>query len=86
MPTALASMTSKYLRELSMRAFNDYWCGRVQNLAPTAGYPRDARRFMNDIQTVQAKLGIAKALMSARPLTNLAALAAGIVAQPKERG
>lgn len=63
LPTALASMASKYLRELSMRAFNEFWCGRVQNLAPTAGYPRDARRFMNDIQQVRAELGIAEALM-----------------------
>ena len=38
-------MTSKYLRELAMRAFNDFWCGRVPDLAPTAGYPGDARRF-----------------------------------------
>ena len=45
MPAALASMTSKYLRELAMRAFNEFWCGRVHDLAPTAGYPRDARRF-----------------------------------------
>ncbi len=68
LPTALASMTSKYLREVSMRAFNDFWCGRVQNLAPTAGYPRDARRFMNDIERVQAELGIARARDVARPL------------------
>jgi hypothetical protein len=63
LPTALASMTSKYLRELAMRAFNDFWCGRVRGLAPTAGYPRDARRFMADIQGAQAELGIAKAVM-----------------------
>ncbi len=63
LPTALASMTSKYLRELAMRAFNDFWCGRVRDLAPTAGYPRDARRFMHAIQQAQAELGIAKAVM-----------------------
>jgi hypothetical protein len=63
LPTALASMTSKYLRELAMRAFNDFWCGRVRGLVPTAGYPRDARRFMAAIEGVQAELGIAKAVM-----------------------
>lgn len=63
LPTALASMASKYLRELAMRAFNDFWCGRVRGLTPTAGYPRDARRFMAAIEGVQAELGIAKTVM-----------------------
>ena len=45
LPVALASMTSKYLRELAMRALNDYWKGHVESLRPTAGYPVDARRF-----------------------------------------
>jgi ribonuclease HII len=58
LPTALASMTSKYLRELAMRAFNDFWCGRVTDLAPTAGYPGDARRFMNAIEAARSELGI----------------------------
>ena len=63
LPAALASMASKYLRELAMRAFNDFWCERVRDLAPTAGYPRDARRFMAAIQGVQDELGIANAVM-----------------------
>jgi hypothetical protein len=63
LPTALASMTSKYLRELAMRAFNDFWCGRVPDLAPTAGYPGDARRFMDAIQTARSELGIADAVL-----------------------
>jgi hypothetical protein len=46
-----------------MRAFNDYWCGRVRNLAPTAGYPRDARRFLAAIRGAQAELGIADAVL-----------------------
>src|SRR5262249_43780247 len=58
LPAALASMTSKYLRELSMRAFNDFWCTRVEDLAPTAGYPKDSRRFRAEIQQVQRDLGI----------------------------
>lgn len=63
MPTALASMTSKYLRELSMRAFNDFWCGRVRDLAPTAGYSRDARRFRDAIEPVRSQLGIAEGIL-----------------------
>jgi ribonuclease HII len=59
LPTALASMVSKYLRELAMSAFNRFWCARVPELRPTAGYPGDARRFKTQIAEVQAALGIA---------------------------
>jgi len=58
LPAALASMASKYLRELAMRAFNDYWRTRVPDLRPTAGYPSDARRFKDAIQHAQTQLGI----------------------------
>jgi ribonuclease HII len=58
LPTALASMTSKYLRELAMAAFNDYWCTLVPNLRRTAGYPVDARRFRRDIADYQIRLKI----------------------------
>jgi len=58
LPAALASMASKYLRELAMQAFNDYWCDRVPDLQPTAGYPEDAKRFKAAIAAVQRKLGI----------------------------
>ena len=50
LPTALASMTAKYQREISMRAFNRYWSVRQKNLKPTAGYPVDAKRFLHDIE------------------------------------
>ena len=33
LPAALASMASKYLRELAMQAFNDFWRRRVPGLA-----------------------------------------------------
>ena len=58
LPAALASMASKYLRELAMRALNDYWRGRVPGLQPTAGYPQDAKRFRLDIAETRAKLHI----------------------------
>jgi hypothetical protein len=58
LPTALASMASKYLRELAMRALNAFWGPRVPGLRPTAGYPQDARRFRDDIAATQRELGI----------------------------
>lgn len=58
LPTALASMASKYLRELAMRAFNDFWERRVPGLKSTAGYPGDAARFKADIAAAQQELGI----------------------------
>lgn len=57
-PVALASMTAKYLRELAMRAFNDYWCRHMPELRPTAGYAQDARRFRTQIASLQTALGI----------------------------
>ncbi len=58
LPTALASMTAKYLRELAMKAFNDFWCARVPDLRPTAGYYGDSRRFKEAIAEAQSKLKI----------------------------
>jgi ribonuclease HII len=58
LPTALASMASKYLREMAMRAFNEHWARHVPDLRPTAGYPGDARRFKSDIAAAQRELGI----------------------------
>jgi hypothetical protein len=49
LPVALASMASKYLRELSMLGINDFWRRRVPQLRPTAGYPTDAKRFRAEI-------------------------------------
>jgi hypothetical protein len=58
LPTALASMTAKYLRELAMRAFNEFWCARVPGLRPTAGYPMDSRRYKESIAAAQRELGM----------------------------
>ena len=58
LPTALASMTAKYLRELSMKAWNKYWCDQVKGLRPTAGYPADAKRFKREIEPLQNQLEI----------------------------
>lgn len=58
LPTALASMTAKYLRELAMRPFNAFWQRHIPGLRPTAGYAVDAKRFLADIRPVQERLGI----------------------------
>ena len=57
---ALASMVSKYIRELLMREFNRFWLSKVPGLKPTAGYPGDSRRFFQAIRPALTKLGIAK--------------------------
>lgn len=58
LPTALASMTAKYHRELAMRAFNDFWTTKLPTLRPTAGYPNDAMRFREEIASLQRELAI----------------------------
>jgi ribonuclease HII len=59
---ALASIVSKYLRELWMDAFNGFWAGRVAGLRPTSGYPLDAWRFRGEIEAEAARLGLAERL------------------------
>ncbi len=54
---ALASMASKYLRELHMQLFNQYWSEQQDGLRPTAGYPTDARRFLTETATLRRQLG-----------------------------
>ena len=58
LPVALASMTSKYIRELFMCLLNRFWAAHVPNLKPTAGYPQDARRFLADIHPCRVRLGV----------------------------
>jgi ribonuclease HII len=57
---ALASMISKYVRELLMREFNRFWLTHVPGLKPTAGYPLDAGRYFDAIRPALAKLSIAE--------------------------
>lgn len=47
-PVALASVYSKYQRELYMHVFNSYWSGQIAGLRPTAGYYSDALRWLAD--------------------------------------
>jgi ribonuclease HII len=55
---ALASMLSKYLREVLMREFNSFWQVHLPELKATAGYPGDAARFYAEIRPVALKLCI----------------------------
>ncbi|MFT7464965.1 MAG: hypothetical protein ACI9EF_003325 [Pseudohongiellaceae bacterium] len=48
-PVATASVAAKTLRELSMESFCRWFGERQTNLAPTAGYGTDGRRFLNEV-------------------------------------
>ena len=58
MAVALASMFSKYVRELFMHLENLYWLHFVPGLKPTAGYYTDALRFLSEIEDVRKKEAI----------------------------
>jgi ribonuclease HII len=63
LPIALASIFSKYIRELFMACFNRYWCGQVPGLRPTAGYYQDGQRFLADIEAVLTRQGLDRKLL-----------------------
>jgi hypothetical protein len=58
---ALASMASKYVRELCMAEFNRFWIEQVPGLRPTAGYPGDATRYWEAIRPAAEKMGLSPA-------------------------
>ena len=58
LPVALASMASKYLRELLMARFNAYWGATLPGVRPTAGYFRDGRRFWAQVEPELPRLGL----------------------------
>ncbi len=60
---ALASMVSKYVREVLMGEFNRFWQQQVPDLKPTAGYPGDSRRFYEAIRPAAERLGIAESAL-----------------------
>jgi len=51
LPVSLASMVSKYLRELLVYNINRYFTGFGADLKPTAGYWKDGLRFIQDVKT-----------------------------------
>ncbi len=60
---ALASMVSKYVREVLMGEFNRFWGERVPGLRPTAGYPGDAKRYYEAIRPAAEALGFPEAAL-----------------------
>ncbi|MDA1263795.1 MAG: hypothetical protein O2816_01800 [Planctomycetota bacterium] len=52
---ALASCLAKYLRELSMEAFNAYFGELQPGLRPTAGYTTDGRRWLAEAAPALAR-------------------------------
>jgi len=63
LPAALASMLSKYLRELFMTLFNRFWTRQLPDLAPTAGYYVDGKRFYREITPAVRKLGVSEQML-----------------------
>ena len=51
LPVSLASMVSKYVRELLVDNINRYFSGFKSDLRPTAGYWKDGLRFIEDLKT-----------------------------------
>ncbi len=51
LPVSLASMVSKYLRELLVYNINRYFAGFGADLKPTAGYWKDGLRFIQEVKT-----------------------------------
>jgi ribonuclease HIII len=51
LPVSLASMVSKYLREVLIGCMNRYFTDFNPNIKPTAGYWEDGLRFVEDIKT-----------------------------------
>jgi hypothetical protein len=63
LPTALASMLCKYLRELCMHSFNAWWCNQITGLQPTAGYYQDGTRWLLDVEPHLPRLGIRRDML-----------------------
>lgn len=58
LPVALASMVAKYVRETLMMGFNAFWRTHLPDVKPTAGYYKDALRFIDAIRPVMAAAGM----------------------------
>lgn len=59
MTVALASMVSKYARELFMARLNRWFAARVTGVRPTAGYPVDGERFLRETADFRSRSGVA---------------------------
>ncbi len=59
-PVALASMTSKYLREVFMRRFNAYWQDLDPQVPTTSGYHADAEPFLQAVAEHRRRMGLGR--------------------------
>lgn len=51
---ALAACLAKYMREVVMASFQAHFQARYPQVKPTAGYPQDARRFLEELKALKA--------------------------------
>jgi hypothetical protein len=51
-------MAAKLVRELFMERFNAFFLAHDPRLAPTAGYPTDAVRFLKETESLRRRLSI----------------------------
>jgi hypothetical protein len=63
LPVAQASMTAKYVRELFMMRFQEYWRVHAPEVKPTFGYFGDGKRFLKEIEHLISELGIDRDLL-----------------------
>jgi len=56
LPVSLASMTSKYVRQVLMESINRYFISQCTHLKPTAGYWKDGTRFIKELETHPARV------------------------------
>ena len=56
LPVSLASMTSKYVRQILMDSINSYFISHCARLKPTAGYWKDGLRFIKELEAGPAQV------------------------------
>jgi ribonuclease HII len=57
---ALSSIIGKYVRECTMRLFNNFWDEKVGISRPCAGYGKDVHRFMREVKPHIARFGLSE--------------------------
>lgn len=61
---ALAACVAKYMREVVINTFQQYFSDRYPKVKATAGYPQDARRFLDELKAQGAPELLSPALPS----------------------
>ncbi|MBA2479447.1 MAG: hypothetical protein H0V44_02200 [Planctomycetes bacterium] len=79
--TAVASCIAKYVRELHMLLLNRFWSGRFPHLRPSAGYGRDARRWLDDLGAIAERDDLVRVGRTETDDVSAHAIADGIAAE-----